>query len=304
MEIAQTQKMPTQSSEAVQHRLPSKALEVADQSLEAMLRGFLIKAHLSDEPTTEVFARLTAGITLPDLVVEYPILPRPVRLKQCFVEMDEAGDCTGGLLWDSSSMLLDWLSCNPAARLLFEGQTVLELGGGIGLVSISLALLGASRVILTDGHQSACARATANIELNQVGDRVGVAKLRWGDGPEAADQTEAALQHIGSAGLCAQTVVASDVLYDPEGIHLLELTLRSLIARGGCTHVVIGWRDRGWDESAFLRRLSHLGCVHTAWTMLPMDAVDDETRKDADGLRNRGVSVLTVGESEGQPSLA
>lgn len=266
-----------------------------DVELEALLRGFLIKAHLADEDTNTAFTRFASGVTLPDRVVTSALLPCPLRMKQTIVSIDEMGDATSGFVWDSSSLIVEWLTCTPEARSLFVDSTVLELGAGAGLVSIFLALIGASRVVLTDGSLSACDAARSNVALNHVTDKVHVAKLRWGEGAEFAAHADEALRELSSGGLCAQTIIGSDVLYEPENIDMYEATLRSLIARGGCSHVVVGWRDRGWDEMAFLSRLSDLGDAQTVWTALPEGAVDVETRKDtSEGVRNKGVSVLTV----------
>ena len=113
-----------------------------DIEIEALLRRLAIKAHLSDEDTYTAFSRSIADIEMPDRIVEHPALPQPVRLRQVLSgERDENDaiemDWTGGLQWDSSSIVMDWLLTAPQAKQFLVGGTVLELNGtGLGLGKI------------------------------------------------------------------------------------------------------------------------------------------------------------------------
>lgn len=75
----------------------------------------------------------------------------------------------------------EWRSC----RHLIRGKRVLELGAGLGMTSIAASLLGASRVIITDGDDELLrGKTTENVTLN-LGEiplkdgRIQVARLYW-----------------------------------------------------------------------------------------------------------------------------
>ena len=242
---------------------------------------------------------------MPDRIVQHPALLRPVRLKQRLIAEQLLEDRTGGLVWDSAALLVEWLATTPEAQRYVADATVLELGAGVGLLSIAAALLGATRVTLTDGDPAVCAAAQANVDLNGVADTVRVARLIWGD-DDHLSRVVALPSGEGEGEPCAQTVLASDVLYDGDHKEPLERTMRALIRHGGCRHVLFAWRDRGFEEEAFLARLSDLGTVRTVWTARDADGgSDDDADAGADGnvpracgrtptRRNAGINVLNV----------
>ena len=125
---------------------------------------------------------------------------------------------------------------------MFEGRSVVELGAGAGLVSIVLALLGAKTVALTDGDPEACDAARESTVRNGVDGCVQVSRFRWGCGAESESEIAEVLRRGGNGRRCAHTLVATDVLYDPEMMDSLEAALRDLLQRGGCRYVILGCR--------------------------------------------------------------
>lgn len=170
----------------------------------------------------------------------------------------------GGTVWPAGEALVQWLAAQRMgthASLVPEVSTgaigsVLELGTGTGVVSIALALLGAQSVIATDGDPPSCELCSSNAAASGVPDLV-VTPFVWG----SAQHLEDALST--NDGRCPSWIVCADVVYSPASSAALELTLRALLARGGCQLVVIGWVARGHDEEAFLSRLADLGSVST-----------------------------------------
>ena len=76
---------------------------------------------------------------------------------------------TGVAVWNSCILLtrlLDTLTVQDTSWL--KGKTVVELGCGTALASITAAKLGASRVLATDGNPSIVELARQNIIRNQV----------------------------------------------------------------------------------------------------------------------------------------
>eukprot|EP00929_Paragymnodinium_shiwhaense_P122103 TRINITY_DN9465_c0_g1_i1.p1 TRINITY_DN9465_c0_g1~~TRINITY_DN9465_c0_g1_i1.p1 ORF type:complete len:326 (+),score=63.27 TRINITY_DN9465_c0_g1_i1:73-1050(+) len=95
-------------------------------------------------------------------------------------------------------------------------QRICELGAGLGLAGIAIAMNGAEDVLLTDRDDLILKIAQQSAQENGVGDRVSTAAFDWGnreDWPEA-----------GSCGL----VVAADVLYDQEVVEPLTALIRHL----------------------------------------------------------------------------
>ena len=170
----------------------------------------------------------------------------------------------GGTVWPAGEALVQWLAAQRTgthASLVPEVASatigsVLELGTGTGVVSIALALLGASSVIATDGDPPSCELCRTNAAASGVPDLV-VTPFVWGSAQHLDDA-------LGSNdGRCPNWIICADVVYSNESSAALELSLRALLARGGCALVVIGWVARGHHEEAFLSRLTDLGSVST-----------------------------------------
>lgn len=194
----------------------------------------------------------------------------------------EAGDATGATagtgLWASAPALVGWLcedaplsASDPRSRReLFEGRSVIELGSGTGFVGLSLAQLGASRVLLTDLPQR-LPLLRRNRDANG-GSLAELAALAWGTSAEEALASHggfgawdlvrchvraepealplppcAADRRPRPAGWRALVltatyttradspvwqVVATDVTYDAQLVPLLATTLGALLARG------------------------------------------------------------------------
>ncbi|XP_052170936.1 uncharacterized protein LOC127787112 [Diospyros lotus] len=120
---------------------------------------------------------------------------------------------TGSWVWDSAFVLSQWTATQGRLEFDFAGKTVLELGAGTGLPGLTAALLGASRVVLTD-VEALLPGLTKNVEANGLGDRIWVSRLVWGsdDLPE----------EVGGVEL----VIMSDVFFDATDVAVLGRTLK------------------------------------------------------------------------------
>lgn len=116
-----------------------------------------------------------------------------------------------GLLWKSGYAMFRWLEELPDAT--FKGRSTLELGAGIGLLSLLCALRGAM-VTATDGHARAVKVARSNAEANLPPEvfwnRLTWRLVRWEDAQSPLDAWEV-------AGLRPpyELVVCSALLYAP-----------------------------------------------------------------------------------------
>ena len=88
---------------------------------------------------------------------------------------------TGATVWPASLVLLKYLEKNPC---LVKEKSVVDLGAGTGVTSISSSLLGARHVVCTDGTASVVQLAHENVnqmsaEISRV---IHVREYLWGDG--------------------------------------------------------------------------------------------------------------------------
>lgn len=123
---------------------------------------------------------------------------------------------TGSWLWESSLYLAEWMAGEGLAHLDLAGKTVLELGAGTGLPGLAAAVLGASRVVLTD-VAPLLPGLRANVEANGLEGRVEIRELRWGE-EEVGEEVD--------------VVLMSDVFFDPEEMEGLGRTLRGVWGEG------------------------------------------------------------------------
>ena len=133
----------------------------------------------------------------------------------------EDGMGVGSALWDGSIVLSEFLIDNApggTGTLDLAGKRVLELGTGVGLVSIVAARLGAAEVVATDGDAALLPLTRRNIELNLGGGKseggrkaeacaanLRVEELLWGD--------EAQQAAVGADGPF-DVILAADVVYE------------------------------------------------------------------------------------------
>ncbi|GMJ12455.1 hypothetical protein HRI_004914700 [Hibiscus trionum] len=133
---------------------------------------------------------------------------------------------TGSWVWESSLLLSHWMS----THLNVEGKTVIELGAGAGLPGLTAALLGATRVVLTDVQQLLPGLLN-NVEANGFMGKIGVRELVWGSDESVSEMT-------------FDIVLMSDVLYDSEAMIGLGKTLKRVCGEG--TQVWAATEMRPW----------------------------------------------------------
>jgi predicted nicotinamide N-methyase len=157
-------------------------------------------------------------------------------------------------LWPSAVAL-----ARHVAGLELDGTDALELGCGLGLVSVAAARAGA-RVRATDWSPDALAFARANAALNGVTIRAEL--LDW-RAPPGQPQP-------------AALVLAADVLYEERNVHALLRLLPLVTGRAGCALVAdpgrrhahaflqaieTGWRRETIRDDTVLPR----GAIHRLW---------------------------------------
>ncbi|KAM9456800.1 protein-lysine N-methyltransferase EEF2KMT isoform 2-T2 [Clarias gariepinus] len=187
----------------------------------------LIKKHeaTASEPLDELYDALGEVMSAEEETVCYKtyFLPsgEPVSLEENVAMISEG--TTGLVTWEAALHLAEWALDNTH---VFAGKTVLELGSGSGLTGVAVCrACKPKKYTFTDCHQSVLQRLRNNIQHNglqeqedDTGVSVCVEELDW----EHVRDEE--LRRIG-----AETVIAADVVYDPEIVSCLVKLLAKLI---------------------------------------------------------------------------
>ena len=126
--------------------------------------------------------------------------------------IDPACDVYWGELWPAAVALADAVFAG-AIPLPKNGDPVLELGCGTGLVSIALALRGA-KVVATDREFRALRLTEENARRNGVSEKLLTARIDWKEPP--------ASRH--------SLIIAGDCLYHAESCWQLAAFLRNTLA--------------------------------------------------------------------------
>ena len=139
-----------------------------------------------------------------------------------------AAGSTGLGVWNSSLLLarlLQGLGPSYWKNAQQEMTTVVELGCGTAVASLAAAVLGATRVVATDGNPSVVQLAAANVQANQEkmlrSAVVETAVLPWGM-LNAMDYCEE-----------ANLVIGSDLTYNPAGWPVLAESMATLLRPAG-----------------------------------------------------------------------
>eukprot|EP00243_Klebsormidium_subtile_P000286 TRINITY_DN10499_c0_g1_i2.p1 TRINITY_DN10499_c0_g1~~TRINITY_DN10499_c0_g1_i2.p1 ORF type:complete len:258 (-),score=32.23 TRINITY_DN10499_c0_g1_i2:190-963(-) len=165
---------------------------------------------------------------------------------------------TGSVVWDSALVLAKFLE-HGADQGWFDvrGKTCAELGAGCGLVGLTVAFLGAARVILTD-MPDRLRLLQQNVEDNYVAPKgsptvLEVVELLWGTEPPAALQDPP-----------PDWIVASDVVYDDETFADLLKTLKELSTSRTSIVIAVELRIDSVIESFLEAALSHFSITRVA----------------------------------------
>eukprot|EP00928_Gymnodinium_smaydae_P056506 TRINITY_DN39878_c0_g1_i1.p1 TRINITY_DN39878_c0_g1~~TRINITY_DN39878_c0_g1_i1.p1 ORF type:complete len:392 (-),score=92.16 TRINITY_DN39878_c0_g1_i1:43-1146(-) len=212
-----------------------------------------------------------------------------------------------GVLWPSSLRFTAALlpppqaaGCLEAPRLLRPGSRVLELGAGVGFLGAILALLGCSRVLLTD-HPAAGDTAVQGARANvpkQAAEVISGASLDWGE-PVPPEVTA-----LGPW----ETIVACDVLAYPAVHGALVETLASLAAPD--SEVLLSFETRcPSDENGFFALARERFTVEEIWPAAPWAAPraasDCHDSRDGDSAAvAAGIAAALGDDDDGEWRLA
>ncbi|KAI4119296.1 MAG: hypothetical protein LQ345_000765 [Seirophora villosa] len=156
-----------------------------------------------------------------------------------------SGGNTGQRTWTAALYLASYLFRD--GRQYVENRNILELGAGVGFLSIFCAKhLGAKHVLMTDSSDAVMTLAQENVEENKVDQIVKTEILRWGD--SCVDDILQRGQN-GCDAMQYDVVLAADILYDPQDFPALMSTLGHLFRRWPQLQVLVSTAIR--TESTF-----------------------------------------------------
>ncbi|KAI4271389.1 MAG: hypothetical protein LQ337_006047 [Flavoplaca oasis] len=131
---------------------------------------------------------------------------------------------TGNRTWDAALFLATYLFAD--GRRFIQDKSILELGAGLGFVSVFCGKhLGARHVLLTDASEAILNTAKQNAELNGVDNIVQTSVLEWG-----TRDFDLVSQSEGEA-VSYDLILGSDMLYEPRDFPALMSTSQDLFAR-------------------------------------------------------------------------
>ena len=153
--------------------------------------------------------------------------------------VNDSVDQVGWDIWESATEAL--CRCIAAKPQLVQNRFVIELGAGVGVVSILAAKLGASLVLCTDYDSVALSLAARNSELNSVNDTCRFENFDWNSSkfpfPLSGDGSRTVL--LGSdlmySSACANKLrkaIALILSQQPAAIMLLSHEIRHSVTWG------------------------------------------------------------------------
>jgi predicted nicotinamide N-methyase len=215
----------------------------------------------------------------------FTIGPHFLRLEQHWDDDGHGGTQLGfgGTCYDAAFVLADFLH---RAAVPLAGKSVVELGSGTGLVAIAATMLGARRVVATDGDAALVRGLVArNGERNcpaawRAG-RLTAATLLWGD----------AAMHA-AVGASFDLVLAADVVAAPYEAALPQL-LAALerLAPTAATTVLLAYQRRHKCEDAFFEAARRVFEITLA---LPDQLHPDFASQTGDSSKAAAISVLRM----------
>mmetsp|Transcript_13611 Transcript_13611/g.15630 ORF Transcript_13611/g.15630 Transcript_13611/m.15630 type:complete len:399 (-) Transcript_13611:117-1313(-) len=170
------------------------------------------------------------------------------------------GDPYGSVLWPASWAVSNYVLTQPDLIDNLNRLSILELGSGTGLVSISIAMGGAKRVVATDYEPLALALtryAADNINKNQNQKSINPSNIQLSSRIETQllDLCDLVQQPLPLQNI--DVVLAADIMYEPRtGEAMAHRAVEAL--RNNC-RVIVGDSPGRPGRPAFLSTLKELG---------------------------------------------
>lgn len=212
-------------------------------------------------------------------IFEYSKLRKKrIKIEQFY---KESGTGLGSAVWDGAFVLSEYLQREEPHNL--KQKCVVEIGSGLGLVSIVASYLNATKVIATDGDVNLFPMIMRNMKINgvsaqysnEIKDKVLILPLTWGN--------ETEIKHVKNScpdGL-VDILLGADVVFehDPEkqtkdNLHKSGLAFDSLLATlyllsNEDTILFLAYKHRYKRENIFFSKLKN----HFSLSAVPKEKI-------------------------------
>lgn len=155
---------------------------------------------------------------------------------------------TGLTIWRASDHLNDFIHRNMD---LFRHSTIIELGAGLGIVSILLDKLDLSKTIIaSDGDDSTLKLLESNILLTKS--NVVPRKLVWGNGFD--------IESIKIEYNFFDMIIGADIIYEESQIPILLVTIKELLKPEGL--FILAFARRNVPMNQVIKQAENLGLTY------------------------------------------
>lgn len=193
----------------------------------------------SELPVLRVYQKYSGMVWSPLQLVLQCMVSR-----SCGVEAPQ----NGLVVYDSSVVLSALMASDKKLLGILADACVLELGAGVGAVTLALAQLGAKRIVATDIEPAAICAIQRNMKANEFEDRCSAQCFAFGDEVDS-------LCKAGKFDL----IVSVDTIYavseNPEMQEQLAQSLMDCCTPQGMILLAFEPRDFVWAKSELFRRL-------------------------------------------------
>lgn len=214
----------------------------ADESLNGDMTTDLAKAKIIQEEVRELIINENVKYNGKNLIIKI----REIGLNyygDCLDDKENKNDLTGIIIWEGCLLASKWLSDLCVKNFFADKKTVLEIGSGTGLASISLFLYasyanktgGLDELVVSDINSFTLDNIRYNINLNQDvlhtvdpnwKDKIKVASINWGDENTYIKNEKNVIKQY-------DCIIGSDLIYDVKIVDSLIHLITKLLKKDG-----------------------------------------------------------------------
>ena len=169
-----------------------------------------------------------------------------IKIQQCWKDDDKGGTDLGfgGCVYESAYILSDYIFRN---QHLVRDKTSLELGSGLGLVSILCAKLGALKILATDGDDISADMTKSNAVSNSCSHIIETKKYLWNSGDAQVEELTK-----------FDFILAADIVAIPYREHFQNLVkaLEKIFGTNPKALFLLAYKNRHSQEQVFFKDLA------------------------------------------------
>ncbi|KAM0755984.1 hypothetical protein T439DRAFT_17368 [Meredithblackwellia eburnea MCA 4105] len=204
---------------------------------------------------------------------------------------------TGLRTWHACIALSNHLIHDPS--LVTSSDSIIELGAGVGLLSLVAAKLNqsskSSKIIATDVDEGVLQRLEKNVELNNLETQVKVSQLNWnwasnpGSLPELENWKS---KHLANGS--SRLILGADIVYDPTLAKDLASTLAVLLQEDSASESIVRPKPLALiactirNESTWINFLQRCHECELQTRLVPLNSMGDDGIVGGEGWEGEG----------------